>query len=748
MGPASSPFRASGKILSNHFEIVTGKDTTLYEYPVTVVQTFPPPRANHHLPRRLQRRVIYLFIKQLTSGAINPVQPPAQPPADENPSGDNQGPNNGKSGKGKSAKKPFESDKDKSNKKTPESDTEKSTKKTVARPDPPPFSTDTLKPVLPGQHIASDYLNLLVTVKPIPNNLREGITYDVIYYEDWATAPSVNSKRFGVTITSETRLSLNDMNEYLTNPASTVVNDVNTFTGTRDSTLRALNIVFSNATNLATFEDRPRQNVQTAANVGPKKFYNLAMNRPPTAGQDGPWFVSPGIEALPGFFISARAPLHGRLLLNVNTTTSAFYQPGSLQTLINNLGTNNLPLLQHFLRNLRVETNYLGGGAAAQQIRHSITGLPDTRVRPNAINTSITIDGNQTNVHAYFTQRHPIASVLPNDIVVKLGGSIVPARCLTVLHGSPVKQKTDMVANAARLPNINLNLINGSGKRLLALNDGSQSGPARCFNGLGIQQDMVTVDAKVFGIPPVGYRRRGAAGNITQIQQRDGENGAWNLGQFRFNTACPAGSWSFIELTLPGRGGTPVDQLYGWFRAIEQQLPNYGIRSTSFRLGNDLNLHKVSLTGNRNNWYNEIHGLLNHILQTSKKKCREPATLFFVLLPKRSVELYSIVKAIGDQALGVHTICQVCHKFKGPSSHPANLGNLFMKFNLKLHPHGVNQNLLKEVPILTQDTMLIGLDVVSVVLIPVSYPRRANLDADAPWHWSTGRSSQYCRPRG
>jgi hypothetical protein len=112
---------------------------------------------------------------------------------------------------------------------------------------------------------------------------------------------------------------------------------------------------------------------------------------------------------------------------------------------------------------------------------------------------------------------------------------------------------------------------------------------------------------------------------------------------------------------------------------------------------------------------------LNHILQTSQKQCREPATLFLVLLPERSVELYSIVKAIGDQALGVHTICQVCNKFKGPSSHPANLGNLFMKFNLKLHPQGVNQKLLKEVPILTPETMLIGLDVVSVTFIPVSY---------------------------
>ena len=47
----------------------------------------------------------------------------------------------------------------------------------------------------------------------------------------------------------------------------------------------------------------------------------------------------------------------------------------------------------------------------------------------------------------------------------------------------------------------------------------------------------------------------------------------------------------------------------------------------------------------------------------------------------------------------------------GPDSGPGFLANLFMKFNVKANQNGANQALLEDVPILDDDTMLMGADV-------------------------------------
>lgn len=61
---------------------------------------------------------------------------------------------------------------------------------------------------------------------------------------------------------------------------------------------------------------------------------------------------------MPGFVRSIRASIGGQLLLNINTTTSAFYRAGPLLPSILDFGTHRLYDLHHFLKGVRVKTTY------------------------------------------------------------------------------------------------------------------------------------------------------------------------------------------------------------------------------------------------------------------------------------------------------------------------------------------------------------------------------------------------------
>ena len=154
-----------------------------------------------------------------------------------------------------------------------------------------------------------------------------------------------------------------------------------------------------------------------------------------------------------------------------------------------------------------------------------------------------------------------------------------------------------------------------------------------------------------------------------------------------------------------------------------------------------------------------------------------------------------MVKRVGDQALGVPTICHVCkmrrypaedekltmkkpkpqqkantdqegqpekvEKYFGPDIGPQFIGNLLMKYNLKAKDFTVNQEFSSRVPILDKDTMLMGLDVVSSILtlnlafcltyhrlIPVVILRTIVKALLRPWVVSTTRSRNTLRATG
>ena len=103
--------------------------------------------------------------------------------------------------------------------------------------------------------------------------------------------------------------------------------------------------------------------------------------------------------------------------------------------------------------------------------------------------------------------------------------------------------------------------------------------------------------------------------------------------------------------------------------------------------------------------------------------------LVVVLLPDKDADLCLLVKRIGDQHVDIHTICHIMgeNKYKndpndrdfilysGPKFDNGFLANLFMKANLKLDVRAANHVLQQKGPIFDENTMIMGMDVVSIL---------------------------------
>ena len=105
------------------------------------------------------------------------------------------------------------------------------------------------------------------------------------------------------------------------------------------------------------------------------------------------------------------------------------------------------------------------------------------------------------------------------------------------------------------------------------------------------------------------------------------------------------------------------------------------------------------------------------VIETKLKnlKVENDVSLLFVLLPRKSQEIYAMVKRMGDIKVGIHTICVALKSPKSGlemASHNSVHWNLALKANMKLG--GTNQWLGQtwtKSDVLARSTMFVGIDV-------------------------------------
>lgn len=251
-----------------------------------------------------------------------------------------------------------------------------------------------LKDVRPA--VATDNRSILVSAKRLELGPGQSLVERIIYHDPEQKAPAAPARqqdvsprapdiyKFKITCPinpSTAEVSLKDLMDYLRLATSSMSMDE------KGAIIQLLNIVMAR---------KPASTPDKMA-VSPQmnKFF-------PLRGDEAPDNLGGGLIALRGYYTSVRTSTL-RLLLNINTVTSAFYRPGPLVALMKDfrisLSTNNAITNYQthlFLKNLRVRYN---GRVKV------VKGLSGPAKDLNALTARFTRDGKEISVADYFKQR-------------------------------------------------------------------------------------------------------------------------------------------------------------------------------------------------------------------------------------------------------------------------------------------------------------------------------------------------------
>ena len=208
---------------------------------------------------------------------------------------------------------------------------------------------------------------------------------------------------------------------------------------------------------------------------------------------------------------------------------------------------------------------------------------------------------------------------------------------------------------------------------------------------------MSQVSGRMLEAPTILYKNKNAATL---------KGGGWNLRESKFEIAVPKAmgesfNWGFLRLRTFSKDD-PGSQVSAKVSAFTSHLSKYGMR---------LN-RQVSETLDYNPRHEDFFGSKGKNLEQTIAALHQDKKfeLLLVALPAKDTALYNLVKRLGDQRIGIHTVCVIEGKFL--KCDMSFFGNLALKFNLKLG--GTNHTLSEtDMGIVSQGkTMVVGIDVV------------------------------------
>jgi hypothetical protein len=336
-----------------------------------------------------------------------------------------------------------------------------------------------LRDVFSFPNVASDYHGWLVTCTPLPASVTSS-DHRIIFQGDYATAVAATYPVYDIEI--EAGLQLMSLESLAVSQQSST--DPPIQNEAHKPTVDALNALLTQIANEATFRDRPNTASTQLTRVGSKKFFQLNVT-----DDLGPWNlddiydVNYGLGVRTGFYVSVRIPggPHARPLLNVNTTTSAFYRSGNLLEVLLTDADDKVDYIAHMAKLLmgaQVRTTYLMAGTKPKnkesEFVFSGLAVPDNKAASRASRMSFKDEDKKLiTVENYFRQNYPRADVRPNDLLVKVGTKDdiwIPAKLLEVRPGQVFRRPINMTRQAVRAPIDNRNLIQQYGKVMFGIN--------------------------------------------------------------------------------------------------------------------------------------------------------------------------------------------------------------------------------------------------------------------------------------
>ncbi|EKM56056.1 uncharacterized protein PHACADRAFT_257103 [Phanerochaete carnosa HHB-10118-sp] len=435
-----------------------------------------------------------------------------------------------------------------------------------------------------------------------------------------------------------------------------------------------------------------------------KSFYLNSFSRP----------LPGGLVALSGFFQSVR-PVLNQFIVNVDTTTAAFYPAVSLQDLamqfINTRTPRDLHMrcqdsrelerLRRFLFKVAVRIDMPGKRRDAKRYI--------TKLVPRAGYFTFEKGGTMITVKDHYAEAYNLALKDPELFGVQFGGDAVfPAELCIVVPGQRYKRKLDpeqtrkFLEASVRKPGLRLEEITTAVKGSVLE---YRRSPYMLDAGVTVDPTPLEIQARELPPVPVAY-----GNNLTETPN----GGAWNVMRKKFINPATIKAWGVVSFD---HGRNAIQEVPQFVSKLFANMQNLEIVFTCPPPGHpDFVLDQ----GNQA----DVQGSLDRAgmkavarlpkLQGVDKNGRpsqemQKPDFMLVILPEHAPELRKATKWWGDVLRGIPTQCVRHGKYNNQKRQDQYCNNVALKINTKTR--GVNFVPVSLMKNQLPDTMVVGCDV-------------------------------------
>lgn len=404
------------------------------------------------------------------------------------------------------------------------------------------------------------------------------------------------------------------------------------------------------------------------------------------------------VDVWRGVFLSLRPSL-GRMLLNADTSATAFLGSGPVVSLIRDIlkvpkadwarfdtiGARDRGVVERHLSMCRVEVTHRGDARR----RYKCLGLSAEGPAKTFFEDQ---DGKKQSVLDYFVEKYQITLKYPNMPCLAVGSPRRPVllpmevceipagqRYMRQLSGD---QTSEMIRIANRQPAERLELLRTAARNAMS---GETAAFMSAF-GLKTGGELVQVHGRRLSPPTIFYGSKSREASIQPSQ------GAWNLRDKCVEIGATANSWAVLVF---GSGLAPPD-VQSFVRELVATCSDTGMAMAQRQ--------PPILFAKSQNAEAELKAAYGKAAQVSGR----PAQFVLCILPTDDAGLYGDIKLVTDTMLGLPSQCMLMkHVRKASKQYCANL---CLKINAKLG--GVNSSLGKQIAFVCEKpTMILGADV-------------------------------------
>ncbi|KAI9002409.1 Piwi domain-containing protein [Gaertneriomyces semiglobifer] len=411
--------------------------------------------------------------------------------------------------------------------------------------------------------------------------------------------------------------------------------------------------------------------------------------------------IANGAQLWQGFHQSIR-PTRGQMLINLDVSATAFYQPGPVVEMVAKiLGRHSAadlrsPLterdrqrVEKALRGLKVVVTHRG------QIRRKYRVSRVTATPASRTTFSVEATGADNSVAAYFQSKYNMQLYFPHLPCLAVGDPArvvyLPLEVCEVVPGQRhlrklnERQTAEMIKFTCQPPHVRSNKIS-AGITILQQRDNDY---LREF-GVQIGHEMTIVNARVLPAPAISYHPASKEPVITPRE------GAWNLRDKMVAQGVTLRSWGVMAFGT--ENDYPVGAIQKFITLLVQTCEECGVFIANKQ-------PPISYT----NPHGNVEKALIDAYMLAGNSFSERPQLVVCILPNTGVPLYAEIKRVSDTVIGVATQCiQAKHMFAAKRQYCANV---CLKLNVKLG--GMNSFLSNtQLPFVSErPTIIFGADV-------------------------------------